>query len=194
MKISQAARLCQMTIRQLTYWINLGYVQCVGGSRKRILKADSLEKICLIKQGLEQGFRLRDAVAEAESFIARRTQEKARLEALPDEDLEGLITKRLERLQRLANGIRLRLSSRSIGVSLEQSSVDEEICGKVIQFMSQNPYKIFTARQIKERLGLLDGEVQKVLDLLEERCFLLKIVYPGADVYRHLPRYRPPNQ
>ena len=55
--------------------------------------------------------------------------------------------------------------------------------------MREHPCEVYTTRQLEKSFGLLDGQLQKALDLLEEKRFLFKIVYPGGTVYRHIPRY-----
>jgi predicted transcriptional regulator len=61
---------------------------------------------------------------------------------------------------------------------------------KLISFLEANPYTVNTARQIALRVGREVDSVQKELDLLEQRHFIQKIKYPGADVYRYIPRRR----
>jgi hypothetical protein len=61
---------------------------------------------------------------------------------------------------------------------------------KLIAFFEANPYTVNTARQIALRVGREADQVQRDLDLLEERRFLQKISYPGADVYRYIPPRR----
>jgi len=61
---------------------------------------------------------------------------------------------------------------------------------KLIAFLEANPYTVSTARQIALRVGREAEAVQDELDLLEQRRFVQKISYPGADVYRYIPPRR----
>ena len=61
---------------------------------------------------------------------------------------------------------------------------------KLIAFLEANPYTVNTARQIALRVGREADSVQQELELLEQRRFVQKISYPGADVYRYIPPRR----
>ena len=65
--IGQAASLCGVSIRQLSYWTDKGIVQPVDEDRTRNYDYPAIEKITLIKQALDQGFSLEGAVAEVEA-------------------------------------------------------------------------------------------------------------------------------
>ena len=73
---------------------------------------------------------------------------------------------------------------------LESGIVDSTGILELIAFLEANPYTVNTARQIALRVGRESDQVQKELDLLEERRFVQKISYPGADVYRYIPPRR----
>jgi DNA-binding transcriptional MerR regulator len=180
-----------MTIRQLTYWVDHGYVQCENDSGRHLFNAVSLEKISLIKQGLEKGLRLREAAAKAEEFIAHRTQEKAELENLPIEDLRLLTQARLEKLSQFAGFIRYGGATyQATSKGRRRALSGENGPWRYIEFLKAKPYQVYTALQIARHLGQDVEQAEGLLNLLVERHLLNKISYPGADVYRYLPSRR----
>ncbi len=188
--LTETAKLCQVSIRQLMYWVDHGYVPCEGGARSHTFNAASIEKICLIKQGLEKGFTLKRAAELAESFLHRKAAEREALKALSDEALKHLVEVRTDRMRQLADRIRRGLRAYRAGPSgLVKLTAPEEL-GQLIAFLEGNPYLIHTAKQICLRLGRPHHQVKQELDLLAEKRFLQRIAYPGTDVYRYLPPRR----
>ena len=86
--IGQAASLCDVSIRQLSYWTDKGIITPVDEEKNRSYDFASLEKVALIKQALDQGYSLEGAVAEAETFLKRRDQERQRIEEMSDFEIE----------------------------------------------------------------------------------------------------------
>lgn len=188
--IGQAAHLCGVSIRQLSYWTDKGLVQPKGGGGSRTYDYPAIEKVCLIKQGLDQGYSLEGAVAEAEAFLGRQGAEREQLGATSVEDLRRLVTARSERLGELSDRIRRGLRTYRVSGDLGRMAASLTGLEKLIAFLESNPYTVNTARQIALRVGREADVVQRELDLLEERRFIQKISYPGADVYRYIPPRR----
>ena len=188
--IGQAAHLCGVSIRQLSYWTDKGIIKPTDRSGSRTYDYSAIEKVCLIKQALDQGYSLEGAVAEAEGFLDRRDREWRELEQLPDEDLQRLAGSRSEKLGQLADRIRRGLRTYRVSGELGRMAASLGGLEKLISFLEANPYTVNTARQIALRVGREVESVQKELDLLEQRHFIQKIKYPGADVYRYIPRRR----
>jgi DNA-binding transcriptional MerR regulator len=169
--VGQAARLCGISARQLIRWTDIGYIQYKRRRRNRVYDYAAIEKACLVKQARDKGYNIEQAVKLAELFLARRARKQAKLEATPVEALQRLIMARTDRLEQLARRIRGNL-------------------GNVIIFLESKPYQVFTASQIGTQLGLSAELVQEELQTLERNCFIDKIHYPRADVYRHIPPRR----
>ena len=53
--IGQAAHLCGVSIRQLSYWTDKGIIQPSDRSGSRTYDYRAIEKVCLIRQALDQG-------------------------------------------------------------------------------------------------------------------------------------------
>jgi len=68
--IGQAAQLCGVSIRQLSYWTDKGIIKPSDQGGSRTYDYAAIEKVCLIKQALDQGYSLEGAVAESEAFLA----------------------------------------------------------------------------------------------------------------------------
>ena len=188
--IGQAAGLCGVSVRQLSYWTDKGIVQPVDEDRSRTYDYTAVEKVCLIKQGLDQGYSLEGAVQEADAFLKRREEERHRVEQLSDAELEQLILQQANHLQQLAE--RIRREIRTYRVSGDLGKVAASLSGveRLIAFFEANPYTVNTARQIALRMGREATEVERELDLLEQKKFIQKISYPGSDVYRYIPQRR----
>jgi DNA-binding transcriptional MerR regulator len=188
--IGQAAQLCGVSIRQLSYWTDKGIVRPTeqGGSRTYDYKA--IEKVCLIKQALDHGYSLEGAVGEAEAFLARRSKEREELLAVDEVGLRKQVLARADNLHQFADRIRRGLRTYRVSGDLGRLVASVNGLERLIAFLEANPYTVNTARQIAIRVGREGEQVQKELDLLEERRFVQKISYPGADVYRYIPPRR----
>ncbi len=188
--IGQAAQLCGVSIRQLSYWTDKGIITPNEESGSRSYDFAAIEKVCLIKQALDQGYSLEGAVAEAESYLERRNSDQKALEEMDEVELRKLVLARTERLHQFADRIRRGLRTYRVSGDLGRLVASVNGLEKLIAFLEANPYTVNTARQIAIRVGRESEQVQKELDLLEQRRFVQKISYPGADVYRYIPARR----
>jgi DNA-binding transcriptional MerR regulator len=188
--IGQAAQLCGVSIRQLSYWTDKGIIQPAerGGSRTYDFRA--IEKVCLIKQALDQGYSLEGAVQEAEAFLARRNEEQEKLSALPEAELRKHVLAQADGLRQFADRIRRGLRTYRVSGDLGRLVASVSGLERLIAFLEANPYTVNTARQIALRVGRESERVQEELNLLEQRRFVQRISYPGADVYRYIPPRR----
>jgi DNA-binding transcriptional MerR regulator len=188
--IGQAAHLCGVSIRQLSYWTDKGLIQPTQGGGSRTYDYAAIEKVCLIKQALDQGYSLEGAVSEADSFLGRQRKDREQLESTSTEEVRKLIAARADRLGQFADRIRRGLRTYRVSGDLGRMAASLTGLEKLIAFLEANPYTVNTARQIALRVGREAEVVQRELDLLEERRFIQKISYPGADVYRYIPPRR----
>ncbi|HOF88684.1 MAG TPA: MerR family transcriptional regulator [Armatimonadota bacterium] len=188
--IGQAASLCNVSIRQLSYWTDKGIITPVDEEKNRCYDYAALEKVALIKQALDQGFSLEGAVAEADGFIRRRDQERKRIDLMPDAELEQYVLTQANQLQGLADKVRREIRTFRVSGTLQGAAASLSGVDRLISFFEANPYTVNTARQIAIRLGREMGEVERELQLLEQKHFIQKISYPGSDVYRYIPQRR----
>lgn len=188
--IGQAASLCDVSIRQLSYWTDKGIITPVDEEKNRCYDYMSLERVALIKQALDQGYSLEGAAAEAENFLKRRDLERQRLEQMPDSELEQYVLNQAGQLQGLAEKIRREIRTYRVSGQLQGAAASLGGVDRLISFFEANPYTVNTARQIAIRLGREMGEVERELELLEQKRFIQKISYPGSDVYRYIPQRR----
>jgi len=184
--IGQAARLCGVSIRQLSYWTDKGVIKPIERGSSRTYDYAAIVKVCLIKQGLDRGYSLEGAVAEAEAFLKQQQE----LAAVPEVDLRKHLLERGERLRGFADRIRRGLRTYRVSGDLGRLVASVSGLEKLIAFLEANPYTVNTARQIALRVGREADSVQQELELLEQRRFVQKISYPGADVYRYIPPRR----
>jgi len=213
--IGPAARICGVSIRQLSYWTQKGVLSPAGdvddispgkagsagqkrgrhstgeaANRSRVYDYPAIEKACLIKQGLDKGYSLEAAAAEAEAFLRERREEKKRLSRLGEGELAALVAEQAEALSALAERIRRGLRTYRVSGDLGRMAASSRGLERLISFFEANPYTVNTARQIALRLGRDVEEITKELKILEEKRFIQKISYPGNDIYRYLPRRR----
>lgn len=188
--IGQAAAMCDVSIRQLSYWTDKGIITPIDEDKNRSYDFFALEKIALIKQALDQGYSLEGAVSEVESFVKRREQEKKNIENLSESELEAFVLAQATQLQGLGEKIRRDIRSYRVTGQLQEAVSSLGGIDRLISFFESNPYTVNTARQLAIRLGREMGEVDQELQLLEQRHFIQKISYPGADVYRFIPQRR----
>ena len=188
--IGQAASLCDVSIRQLSYWTDKGIITPIDEEKNRSYDYAALEKVALIKQALDQGYSLEGAVAEADGFIKRRDQERHQLESMPDSDLEQFVLAQASQLSGLSDKIRREIRTYRVSGQLQGAATTLGGVDRLISFFEANPYTVNTARQIAIRLGREMTEVERELQLLEQKHFIQKISYPGSDVYRYIPQRR----
>jgi DNA-binding transcriptional MerR regulator len=188
--IGQAAQLCGVSIRQLSYWTDKGIIKPAEQGGSRTYDYGSIEKVCLIKQALDQGYSLEGAVAETDAYLAQRGKDQGALGSMDDVELRKLVLARADKLHQFADRIRRGLRTYRVSGDLGRLVASVNGLEKLIAFLESNPYTVNTARQIAIRVGREGEQVQKELDLLEQRHFVQKISYPGADVYRYIPPRR----
>lgn len=186
--IGQAAALCDVSIRQLSYWSDKGIIVPVEDEKSRSYDYQALEKISLIKQAIDLGFSLEGAVAEADAFLKRRKQQQSQIENMPENELEQLVLTQANQLQIISDKIRREIRSYRMNGKLQDAAASLAGVHHLISFFEANPYTVNTSRQIAIRLGREMSEVERELKLLEEQHFVQKISYPGSDVYRYIPQ------
>lgn len=188
--IGQTAELCGISIRQLSYWTDKGIIKPIDEDRSRSYDYAAVETISLIKQALDQGYSLDGAVAEADAILQQRDEERRQIEEMSESNLEQLIIEKAENLQQLGERIRRQVRTYRISGDLGRAAASLSGVDRLITFFEGNPYTINTARQIALRLGGEAGEIERELQLLEDKQFIQRIPYPGADVYRYIPQRR----
>lgn len=109
---AEAARVCNVTPRQLIYWTKKGLVK---PSREDDHDYDvfAMEKVIRIRQALEKGYSLEKGALLVEKELAALEAEADRLAQLTAGDLEEELKRRLERLEERVEQLR-----RSVGSTL----------------------------------------------------------------------------
>jgi DNA-binding transcriptional MerR regulator len=186
----QAAAIAGVSVRQLSYWTNKGHIGARAGQRGKVYAFRGIEKAALIKQALDEGHNLEEAARQAEADLCRREQKRRAVEQLSEADLEQFILFQASQLQQLADRILSEVGLAGEGEELLAAASALGIAEVVLRFFESNPYTVNTAPQIASRLGRELGEVQRSLELLEQRRIIQKICYPGAEVYRYIPQHR----
>lgn len=186
--IGQAAALCDVSIRQLSYWSDKGIIVPAEDEKSRSYDYEALEKISLIKQAIDLGFSLEGAVTEADAFLKRRKQQQSQIENMPENELEQLVLTQANQLQTISDKIRREIRSYRMNGKLQDAATSLAGVHHLISFFEENPYTVNTSRQIAIRLGREMSEVERELQLLEEQHFVQKISYPGSDVFRYIPQ------
>src|SRR5262249_13371018 len=67
--IGQLASLSGLTVRQVAYWTSKGILEATN-PKKRIYRAEALHRAILLRQCLDQGLSLKDAVDATEEYLA----------------------------------------------------------------------------------------------------------------------------
>src|SRR4030081_1617127 len=109
---AEAARVCNVTPRQLIYWTKKGLVKA-SADGDHDYDVYAMEKVIRIRQSLAKGYSLEKAAQLVNRFIASLPGEVKPLDDLPSEDLEDELRRRLERLEE-----RVAILRRSLPASL----------------------------------------------------------------------------
>ncbi len=112
---AEAARVCNVTPRQLIYWTKKGLVK-PSTNDDHDYDVFAMEKVIRIRQALEKGYSLEKAAQVVARDLGALQNEVKRLEAMVNEDLEDELRRRLEKVEeRVANLRRTLPASLTIG-------------------------------------------------------------------------------
>ena len=95
---AEAARVCNVTPRQLIYWTKKGLVR-PSANGEHDYDVYAMEKVIRIRQALAKGYSLEKAAQLVQRDLNSLQSDAKRLDDLPPEDLEGELRRRLERLE-----------------------------------------------------------------------------------------------
>ena len=95
---AEAARVCNVTPRQLIYWTKKGLVKA-SADGDHDYDVYAMEKVIRIRQALAKGYSLEKAAGLVQRDITSLQTEMKRLDEMPAEDLEDELRRRLERLE-----------------------------------------------------------------------------------------------
>ena len=95
---AEAARVCNVTPRQLIYWTKKGLIK-PSADGEHDYDVYAMERVIRIRQALAKGYSLEKAAQLVQRDLASLQTDAKRLDDLPPEDLEGELRRRLERLE-----------------------------------------------------------------------------------------------
>ena len=95
---AEAARVCNVTPRQLIYWTKKGLVK-PSADGEHDYDVYAMEKVIRIRQALAKGYSLEKAAQLVQRDLGSLQADATRLDDLAPEDLEGELRRRLERLE-----------------------------------------------------------------------------------------------
>ena len=102
---AEAARVCNVTPRQLIYWTKKGLVK-PSTNDDHDYDVFAMEKVIRIRQALEKGYSLEKAAQVVARDLAGLQTEVKRLEAMANEDLEDELRRRFEKLEERVSQLR----------------------------------------------------------------------------------------
>jgi DNA-binding transcriptional MerR regulator len=95
---AEAARVCNVTPRQLIYWTKKGLVK-PSSDGEHDYDVYAMEKVIRIRQALAKGYSLEKAAQLVQRDLNALQADAKRLDDLAPEELEGELRRRLERLE-----------------------------------------------------------------------------------------------
>ncbi len=107
---AEAARVCNVTPRQLIYWTKKGLVK-PSTNDDHDYDVFAMEKVIRIRQALEKGYSLEKAAQVVARDLGALQAEVKRLEAMASEDLEDELKRRLEKVEERVANLRRTLPS-----------------------------------------------------------------------------------
>lgn len=102
---AEAARVCNVTPRQLIYWTKKGLVK-PSTNDDHDYDVFAMEKVIRIRQALDKGYSLEKAAQVVARDLAALHAEVKRLESLANEDLEDELRRRFEKLEERVSQLR----------------------------------------------------------------------------------------
>jgi DNA-binding transcriptional MerR regulator len=107
---AEAARVCNVTPRQLIYWTKKGLVK-PSTNDDHDYDVFAMEKVIRIRQALDKVYSLEKAAQVVARDLAALQAEVKRLEGLANEDLEDELRRRFEKLEERVSQLRRTLPS-----------------------------------------------------------------------------------
>ena len=95
---AEAARVCNVTPRQLIYWTKKGLVK-PSTNDDHDYDVFAMEKVIRIRQALEKGYSLEKAAQVVARDLGALQSEVKRLQSMAAEDLEDELRRRLEKVE-----------------------------------------------------------------------------------------------
>ena len=102
---AEAARVCNVTPRQLIYWTKKGIIKA-SPHDEHDYDIFAMEKVIRIRQALEKGYSLEKGAQLVEREMTAQRTELDRLSGVTAEDLEDELRRRLERLEERVQQLR----------------------------------------------------------------------------------------
>lgn len=102
---AEAARVCNVTPRQLIYWTKKGIIE-PSPHDEHDYDIFAMEKVIRIRQALEKGYSLEKAAQLVDRDMSQQRTELERLSGLASEELEDELRRRLERLEERVQQLR----------------------------------------------------------------------------------------
>jgi DNA-binding transcriptional MerR regulator len=102
---AEAARVCNVTPRQLIYWTKKGIIN-PSPHDEHDYDIHAMEKVIRIRQALDKGYSLEKAAQVVERDMGSQKTELDRLNGLTAEELEEELRRRLERLEERVQQLR----------------------------------------------------------------------------------------
>lgn len=112
---AEAARVCQVTPRQLIYWTKKGLVRPSAES-EHDYDVFAMEKVIRIRQAIEKGHSLERAAGIVQRELDQISADVERLAGLTPEAMENELRRRLERLEERVAALRRALPA-SLGIA-----------------------------------------------------------------------------
>lgn len=165
---AEAARVCNVTPRQLIYWTKKGLVT-PSSNGDHDYDVYAMEKVIRIRQALAKGYSLEKAAQIVQRDISALQAEVKRLDDMTTEDLEDELRRRLERLDERVDQLK-----RSLPASLSLSRL-RRATAELVRLEEQGALQNVSA----------NGEGAKALVLrlgraVDELELLLREVQPSA--------------
>jgi DNA-binding transcriptional MerR regulator len=102
---AEAARVCNVTPRQLIYWTKKGLVK-PSADGEHDYDVYAMERVIRIRQALAKGYSLEKAAQIVQRDLANLQSDAKRLDDMPPEDLESELNRRLERLEERVDALK----------------------------------------------------------------------------------------
>src|SRR5438093_7528775 len=157
---AEAARVCNVTPRQLIYWTKKGLVKA-SAEGDHDYDVYAMEKVIRIRQALAKGYSLEKASQLVQRDLSSLQADAKRLDDLAPEDLEGELRRMLERLEERIVLLRRNLPT-SLSVARLRRAVAElarlEIMGELRESANGEG-----AKSLVMRLGRAVDEIEILL-------------------------------
>lgn len=180
--IGQVAHLTDLTVRQISYWTNKGFLAATN-PKKRLYDFKALRKAILMREALTHGYALAEAASLAEQTFALEQANERALREMSPQELEPYVRAKIEELEELCRRVKRALPAAQSGEDLRRSY---QLIARLelLSLFERNPGARDTAQWLARQVGRDVTVIEEVLERLVQERYIQRIERGARVIYQ----------